>query len=190
MKVIGFNGSPRKNGNTAILIQRVFRGLENEGIETEFIQLSHRKIHGCISCYKCDQNKDRRCAVNDDSANEYIEKISLAQGVVLGSPSYFSGVTPEMKALIDRVGFVSRQNGMMFKDKVGCMVSAARRVGAVQTLDCMSHFFLAVQMTIVGRAIGIGGDKREVEKDEEGLRLAEVLGQRMARVLKKLHAPE
>jgi multimeric flavodoxin WrbA len=187
MKVVGFNGSPRKNGNTALLIKRVFRGLENEGIETEFIQLHYKRIHGCISCHQCEQNKDRRCAVNDDSANEYVEKILQAQGIVLGSPSYFSGVTPEMKALIDRAGFVSRQNGMMFRNKVGCMVSAARRVGGVQTADCMSHFFLSTDMVIVGRAVGMGGEKGEVEKDEPGMRLAEALGQRMALVLKKLH---
>ncbi len=186
MKVVGFNGSPRENGNTAILIRRVFRGMENEGIETEFVQLSNRKIHGCIGCYRCEQNMDQRCAVNDDSANEYIEKITQAQGVVLGSPSYLGGITPEMKALIDRAGFVSRRNRMMFRNKVGCMVSAARRLGAVHTLDTMSHFFLSTDMIIVGRAIGIGLERGEVEKDEEGMRLAEALGKKMAWLLKRL----
>jgi multimeric flavodoxin WrbA len=187
MKVIGFNGSPRKDGNTGILIHKVFRELEKEGIETELVQLSHKKIHGCIACYKCAENKDRRCTVNDDAANEYIEKITQAQGVVLGSPVYFMDVTPEMKALIDRVGFVSRSNGGMFRNKIGSLVAAARRTGAMHTLDTMSHFLMSMEMIIVGRAIGVGRDKGDVEKDEEGLMLANALGQRMAWLLKKVH---
>ncbi len=186
MKVVGFNGSPRKDGNTNILIHKVFHELEKEGVETEFVQLSHKRIHGCIACNKCLENKDGRCAVNDDAANEYIEKISKAQGVVLGSPVYFMDVTPEMKALIDRAGFVSRSNGGMFRNKVGCLVAAARRTGAVHTLDTMSHFLMSMEMIIVGRGIGIGRDKGDVERDEEGLTLVSALGQRMAWLLKKL----
>ncbi len=187
MKVVGFNGSPRKDGNTSILIHKVFHELEKQGIETELVQLSHKKIHGCIACYKCLENKDKRCAVNDDAANDYIEKITHAQGVVLGSPVYFMDVTPEMKALIDRAGFVSRSNGRMLRNKVGSLVAAARRTGAVHTLDTMSHFFLSMEMIIAGRAIGMGRDKGDVEKDEEGLMLANTLGQRMSWLLKKLH---
>ncbi|MCJ7809763.1 MAG: flavodoxin family protein [Desulfobulbaceae bacterium] len=187
MKVIGFNSSPRKNGNTGILIRKVFLELEKEGIETELVQLSHKKIHGCIACYKCMENKDRRCAVNDDAANEYIEKITQAQGVVLGSPVYFMDVTPEMKALIDRVGFVSRSNGGLFRNKVGALVAAARRTGAMHTLDTMSHFFMSMEMIIVGRAIGVGLAEGDVEKDEEGMMLVNALGQRMAWLLKKLY---
>ena len=186
MKVIGFNGSPRKDGNTGILVRRVFHELEKEGIETELVQLSHKRIHGCIACLKCQEKKDRRCAVDDDAANDYIEKITQAQGVVLGSPVYFMDVTPEMKALIDRAGFVSRSNGGMFKNKVGSLVAAVRRAGAMHTLDTMSHFFLSMEMINVGRAIGMGRDRGDVEKDEEGLMLAEALGQRMAWLLKKL----
>jgi len=186
MKVIGFNGSPRKDGNTNILINRVFRELEKEGIETELVQLSGKKIHGCIACYKCMENKDGRCAVNDDAANEYIEKFTQAQGVVLGSPVYFMDVTPEMKAFIDRVGFVSRANGGMHRNKVGSLVAAARRSGAVHSLDTMGHFFLSMEMFIVGRAIGVGREKGDVERDEEGMQLVKSLGQRMAWLLKKL----
>jgi multimeric flavodoxin WrbA len=188
MKVVGFNGSPRRDGNTSILIKKVFRELEKEGIETELVQLSHKRLHGCIACFKCMENKDGRCSVTDDAANEYIGKISQAQGVVLGSPVYFLDVTPEMKALIDRTGFVSRSNGGMFRNKVGALVSAVRRAGAIHTLDTMSHFFMSMEMIIVGRAIGVGRDKGDVEKDEEGLMLVNALGQRMAWLLKKLYA--
>jgi len=186
MKVVAFNGSPRKDGNTTILINHVFRELEKEGVETELVQLSGKKIHGCIACYKCFENKDQRCAVKDDIANECIEKMIKAEGIILGSPVYFTDVTAEMKALIDRAGFVSMANGGMYKNKVGAAVVAVRRSGAVHTLDTLNHFFLAGQMIIVGRGIGVGRDKGEVEKDEEGIQAVRVLGQRMAWLLKKL----
>ena len=186
MKVVAFNGSPRKDGNTTILINHVFRELEKEGVETELVQLSGKKIHGCIACYKCFENKDQRCAVKDDIANECIEKMIEAEGIILGSPVYFTDVTAEMKALIDRAGFVSMANGGMYKNKVGAAVVAVRRSGAVHTLDTLSHFFLAGQMIIIGRGIGVGRDKGDVEKDEEGLQAVRALGQRMAWLLKKL----
>jgi multimeric flavodoxin WrbA len=188
MKVVAFNGSPRKDGNTTILINRVFRELEKEGIQTELVQLSGKEIHGCIACYKCVENKDRRCAEKTDMANECIEKMAAADGIILGSPVYFTDVTAEMKALIDRAGFVSLANGGMYKNKVGAIVVAVRRSGATHTLDTMSHFFLAGQVIIVGRSIGVGRDKGDVDKDKEGIQGAETLGQRIAWLLKRLSA--
>ena len=187
MKVVAFNGSPRKDGNTSILIKRVFNELEKQKIETELVQLAEKEIRGCIACYKCFENKDRRCSVKNDAANEYIEKMLGAEGIILGSPVYFNDVTSEMKALIDRAGFVSRANERMFKNKVGAAVAAVRRAGAVHTLDTMNHFFLSGEMIIVGRSIGIGREKGEVEKDEEGMQLVKSLGQRMGWLLKKIH---
>jgi multimeric flavodoxin WrbA len=187
MKVVAFNGSPRKDGNTSILIQHVFNELAKQGMETEFVQLSEKELRGCIACYKCIENKDQHCAVKSDAANEYIEKMLGADGIILGSPVYFNDVTSEMKALIDRAGFVSRANGRMFKNKVGAAVAAVRRAGAVHTLDTMNHFFLSGEMIIVGRSIGVGKEKGEVEKDEEGMQLVKSLGQRMGWLLKKIH---
>jgi multimeric flavodoxin WrbA len=187
MKVVGFNGSPRKDGNTSILIQQVFKELEKQSIATELVQLSEKEIRGCIACSQCIKNKDQRCAVKKDAANEYIEKMLGAEGIILGSPVYFNDVTPEMKALIDRTGYVARANGRMFKNKVGAAVAAVRRSGAVHTLDTINHFFLSGEMVIVGRVIGVGREKGEVEKDEEGVQLAKTLGQRMAWLLKKIY---
>ena len=187
MRVIGFNGSPRKDGNTFILINHVLRELEKEGIETELVQLSEKEIHGCIACYKCFENKDKRCAVKTDAANEYIEKIIHADGIVLGSPVYFIDITPEMKALIDRTGFVSLANGRMYTNKVGATVAAFRRSGAMHAVDSMNHFLLSQQIFIVGRAVGVGREKGEAEKDEEGVQQAKSLGQRMGWLLKKCY---
>jgi multimeric flavodoxin WrbA len=186
MKVVAFNGSPRKDGNTAILIKHVFGELEKEGIETELVQLADKVIHGCIACEKCGENRDGRCAVKNDAANECIEKMLDADGIILGSPVYFQDVTSEMIALIDRTGYVSRANGRMFKRKVGASVVAVRRSGAIHALDTMDHFFLSGEMVIVGRALAIGRAKGEVEKDAEGIQLAISLGQRMAWALGKL----
>jgi multimeric flavodoxin WrbA len=187
MKVVAFNGSPRREGNTTILIRHVFGELEKQGIETELVQLSEKEIHGCIACERCGETLDRRCAVKKDAANEYIEKMLGAEGIILGSPVYFQDVTSEMKALIDRTGYVSRANGRMFKKKVGAAVASVRRSGGIRTLDTMDHFFLSGEMIIAGRAIGMGRARGEVEKDAEGIELATSLGQRMAWLLGKLY---
>jgi multimeric flavodoxin WrbA len=189
MKVVAFNGSARKDGNTAILINHVLSELRNEGIETELVQLAGKKIHGCIACYKCMENKDKRCAVNDDIVNECIEKMIEADGIILGSPTYFSDVTPEMKALIDRAGFVCRMNDFLFKRKLGAAIVAVRRAGATHVFDTINHLFLGSQMIVPGSIywnIGVGRDKGDVEKDEEGIQTMKVLGQNMAWLLKNL----
>ena len=190
MKVVAFNGSARKDGNTAILIKHVFHELENEGIETEMIQLAGKKINGCIACYKCFENKDKQCSVKNDITNECIEKMLDADGVILGSPTYVADITSEMKSLIDRAGLVARANDDMFKRKVGAAVVAVRRAGSIHAFDSINHFFLIGQWLVPGSSywnMGIGRNKGEVEQDEEGLRTMKVLGQNMAWLLKKIH---
>ena len=186
MKVVAINGSPRKEGNTHLLINHVFQELEKEGIETEEVSFAGRKIHGCIACYKCFQNKDKHCSVKEDALNECLDKMMVADGIILASPVYFADVTAEMKALIDRAGFVSMANGQLFRNKVGGSIVALRRTGGIHTIDSLNHFFLAMQMVIAGRGIAIGRDIGDVEKDEEGIGFMKLLGQRMAWLLKKL----
>ena len=189
MKVIAFNGSARKDGNTAILIRKVFTELEAEGIETEMIQLSGKTIHGCTACRKCFENRDNRCAIDNDFANECIEKMLEADGIILASPTYFADVTAETKALIDRAGYVARANPDMLKRKVGAAVVAARRAGAIHTFDTLNHFFLIGQMIVPGSSywnIGIGRAIGDVEQDEEGLETMRTLGKNMAWLLKKI----
>lgn len=191
MKVLGINGSARKDGNTAIIIRRVFTELEKEGIETELIQLAGKKIRGCTACLKCRENMDNRCAVNNDSFNKYFEKILDADGIVLGSPTYFADMTPEMKALIDRAGYVSRANGNTLKRKVGAAVSVARRAGAMHTIDSINHLFLISQMIIPGSIywnVVYGREKGDVETDTEGMQTMQVLGENMAWLLKKVNS--
>lgn len=186
MKVVAFNGSARKDGNTAILINYVLRELEKGGIETELVQLSGKNIRGCRACYRCFENRDQRCSVRDDFVNDCIQRMIEADGIVLGSPVYFSDVPAEMKALIDRAGFVSRANGNLYTNKVGLALVVMRRSGAFHTLDTMLHFLLGAEMIVPGRGIAVGRDKGDVEKDEEGLQMVKGLGQRMAWLLGKL----
>jgi multimeric flavodoxin WrbA len=190
MKVIAFNGSARRDGNTSILVRTVFGELEKEGIETELVQMAGTSVRGCIACYKCAENKDRQCAVRNDSMNEHIRKMYEADGIILASPTYFSDVTSEMKALIDRVGMVAKRNDDMLRRKVGAAVVAVRRGGAIHAFDTMNHFFFINQMIVPGADywnVGIGRDIGEVEKDEEGLMNMKVLGANMAWLLKKIH---
>jgi len=188
MKVIAFNGSARKDGNTAIMLNTALDEISAQGIDTELYQLAGKKIRGCIACYKCFINKDRHCAVKDDIANECIEKMLASDGILLGSPTYFADISSEMKALIDRAGMVSRANEDMFKRKIGASVVMARRGGAIHAFDSMNHFFLISQMIIPGSNywnMGYGLEKGDVKKDEEAMQTMKVLGQNMAWLLKK-----
>lgn len=193
MKVIAFNGSARKDGNTAILINTVLQELQKEGIETELIQLAGQKIGGCRACYQCRKNKDKHCSIKDDILNDCIDKMLEAEGIILGSPVYFTDVTTEMKALIDRAGFVARGNDHMFKRKAGAAVVAVRRAGSLHTFDTINHFFTISQMIIPGSNywnMGIGGKIGDVESDEEGLTIMQVLGQNMAWLLQNINRGE
>jgi multimeric flavodoxin WrbA len=188
MKVIGFNGSARTDGNTAVLIKRVFKVLEERGFETDLVQLAGQQIQGCNACRTCYANRDKKCVIENDRVNEYIAKMRAADGIILGSPVYFSMMTPEMKALIDRAGYVARANSDMFKRKVGAAVVAVRRAGGVPTFDAINHFFLISQMIVPGSSywnIGIGNKKGEVETDEEGMKTMEDLGRNMAWLIKR-----
>jgi multimeric flavodoxin WrbA len=191
MKVVAFNGSARKDGNTAILVRRVFAELEKEGIETELVQFAGQTIRGCTACRQCFKNKDQRCAVQGDIANDCIAKMVAADGIILASPTYFADVSAEMKALIDRAGYVAKANDELFKRKVGAAVVAVRRGGEIHAFDSMNHFFLISQMVIPGSCywnMGFGLNKGEVEQDEAGLRTMRILGQNMAWLLKKINA--
>jgi len=192
MKVVAFNGSARKDGNTAILIKRVFQELEAEGVQTELVSLAGKKIRGCLACFKCFENHDRQCSIKkDDYINECIGKMIEADGIILASPTYFANVSMEMKALIDRAGLVTFANKGMLRHKVGAAITVAQRTGASQALMAMNTFFCCFEMFTVGSDypnMAIGLQKGDVEKDAMGLETMRVLGRNMAFLLKKLNA--
>ena len=189
MNVVAFNGSPRSDGNTAMLIDTVLAELQKEGIDTEKVQLGGKKIHGCTACMKCFENQDRHCSVDNDILNEMLDKMAAADGILIGSPTYFSNVSTEVKALIDRAGLVAVANGHMLRRKVGAAVVAVRRAGATDTFDAINKFFFINQVIVPGSVywnMGFGLGKGEVSGDEEGMNTMRVLGENMAWLLKKL----
>ncbi|HTZ41322.1 MAG TPA: flavodoxin family protein [Syntrophales bacterium] len=189
MKVIAFNGSARKDGNTAILLNTVLDEIRKEGIETELYQLAGKKIQGCIACYKCMKNKDARCAGPKDIINDCIEKMIEADGILLGSPTYFADVSAATRALIERTGYVARANDYMFKRKVGAGVIAVRRGGAIHAFNSLNLFFFYQQIINPGSsywAFAIGRDPGEVLNDAEGIQTMKTLGQNVAWLLKKV----
>ncbi len=189
MKVIGLNGSPRKNGNTAVLIDTVLTELQKEGIETERIQLGGKKIHGCTACMKCFANQDKHCSIDNDILNGLVDKMIEADGIIIGSPTYFANVSTEVKALIDRAGLVAIANGHILKRKVGLAVVAVRRAGATATFDAINKFFFINQLIVPGSIywnMGFGLGEGEVGNDEEGMNTMRVLGENMAWLLRKL----
>jgi multimeric flavodoxin WrbA len=191
MKVVAFNGSPRKKGNTSAMINTVLDELRNEGIETELVQIGGTPIHGCRACFKCLTNQDRRCSQHDDALNKHLEKMIEAEGMILGSPTYHGDITPELKALIDRAGLVSKLNGTLFRRKVGAAIVPVRRAGSVHAIHSIHNLFLMQEMIIPGSSywnMALGFDKGDVEKDEEGMETMKTLGRTMAWLLKKLNS--
>jgi len=188
MKVVAFNGSARAGGNTAVLLRRVLGVLEEQGIETELVELAGKRVQGCTVCLKCAEANDGRCHGRSDFGNECIERMLEADGIIIGSPVYFADVTPETKALIDRAGYASRKGENRLARKVGAAVVSARRAGAIHAFDTINHFFLISEMNVPGSSywnLGYGGAPGEVESDEEALRTMDTLGRNMAWLLER-----
>lgn len=201
MYIAAFNGSPRKNGNTFMLLRRCLDILEEEGIETKLFQVGGSGIRPCRACQACRRNNLERCVFTDDPLNEWLEEMKKADGILLGSPTYFWSVTPEMKALIDRAGFIARgslrsgKTRCLFSNKVGAALSAYYRSGSIHALQAMQAFFLTTQMIVPGNVYwpqaqdaSNGALPHGSDQDGDGLHYVDELGRSMAWLLKKLHA--
>ena len=184
MKAIAINGSPRSGGNTGILLRKVLEPLTDAGWDTEFIQLGGKPIRGCRACYQCFKEKNSRCGQKGEEVfDACLEKMIQSDAIILGSPTYFTDVSAEMKALLDRAGLVAVANGGLFRRKIGAAVVAVRRGGGTHAFDTINHMFLMSGAIVPGSTywnLGFGLDKGEVKKDEEGLRNMTDLGQTIA----------
>ena len=172
MYAVAISGSPRKEGNTDLLLNEVLMELNDAGWETEFIKVGGTAIRGCIACEKCFENKDNECAVKKDNFNGIFSKMLKADAMILGSPTYFAAVSADLKALIERAGYVAYANDHAFSGKIGAAVVAVRRGGATHAYDTINHMFQMSRMVIPGSTywnMGIGRNKGEVLEDEEGL---------------------
>jgi len=189
MRVVAVNGSARRDGNTAALVEAALAPLREAGIECDHIQLAGKTVQGCTACRACYKNQDRACHGRADFGNEVIAAMVDADAIILASPVYFADVSAETKAIIDRAGYVARANGDLFARKPAASIAAVRRAGAIHALDTMNHLFLIGQMLVVGSHywnLGVGGAKGEVAEDTEGLETMRILGENMAWLLGKL----
>lgn len=187
MKVVAINGSPNKTGNTYHALQKMGAIFEKQNIEFEIIHIGNKAIRGCIACGKCGKNKDEKCAIATDPLNEWIQTMKSADGIILGSPVHYSGIPGTMKSFLDRAFYVAGSNGGLFRHKVGASVVAVRRTGGSATFDSLNHYITYAEMimasanywnVIHGRLPG------EVEQDDEGIQIMEVLANNMAWLLK------
>jgi multimeric flavodoxin WrbA len=192
MRVVAFNGSSRKDGNTAILLRTVLAELEAEGVETELVQLHDKHFIGCTACLSCAKTRDNRCSgVKDDGLNDCVEKMVAADGIIIGSPTYYANCTATTQALMERAGYATRQSGNPLARKVGAAVVAVRRAGAIHAFDSVNHWFQINEMIVIGSSywnIAIGREIGEVEQDAEGMATMKDLGRNMAWALKRLTA--
>ena len=189
MKVLAINSSARKDGNTAFLINTVFEELKKEGIETEMVQLAGKMIEPCKACWACGGRKN--CVHKKDLFQEIYEKMTQADGILLGSPVYTANISANMQAFLERASVVADMNRdeNLLRHKVGAAVTAARRGGALNALDAMNHFFMLQDMFIVGSSywpMAYGRMPGEVKEDQEGIETMKNLGQNMAYLLKAL----
>lgn len=190
MKVVAFNCSPRPHGNTRQLLEKVCETLQDEGIETEIVQVGGHMIHGCLNCKKCFENKDFKCVITVDRMNEWIAKARGADGILIGSSTHYANITPEARALIDRLGYVNKANGSFLYRKTGAAVVAARRGGAIGAFDAINHFYFINDMMIPGATywnFALGRNEGEAMEDAEGVNNMIALGTNMAWLMKKLY---
>lgn len=186
MKVVLFNGSPRKEGNTYHCLNIVMDELKAAGIECDYNWIGGKGLQGCTACLQCVDNDDQKCVLPGDKMNQYIQKMLEADGIIIGSPTYFSNVTTNTKALIERAGYAT---GRHLKHKVGAAVVVVRRAGAVHVFSSINYFFLIKEMIVVGSNywnLGVGKAPGDVLNDEEGIETFRNLGRNIAFVLKKI----
>lgn len=187
MKVVAFNGSPNREGNTWHALKMVTAELEKEGIETEIVHVGNKLIRGCTACGQCAKNRNEQCVLPNDEVNEWIQKMKQADGIILGSPVHYSAIGGTMKSFLDRGFYVAGVNDGMLRHKVGASVVAVRRSGGLPTFDQLNNFLNYAEMllptsnywnVIHGRSQG------EVTQDLEGVQIMRVLGKNMAWLLK------
>ena len=183
MKVVAFNGSPKPAGNTYGALTLVGTELQQAGIDFEIVHIGNKLIRGCTACNGCAKNQDERCVIAGDEVNDAIQKAKAADGILLGSPVYFSGVAGTMKSFLDRLFYVAIANKGLFRHKVGATVVAVRRTGGSATFDCLNHYINYSEMLMPSSNywnIIHGTVPGEVDQDLEGQQIMRLLGKNMA----------
>lgn len=191
MKVIAFNGSPRKEGNTYQSLMLVGAELERENIDFEIVHVGDKAIRGCLACGRCAANQNEKCVISNDEVNDWIQLMKSADGILLGSPVHYSGIAGTMKSFLDRAFYVAGVNGNLLRHKVGATVAAVRRSGGTATFDGLNHYITYAEMIMPGSNywnVTHGTAPGEMIHDEEGKQIMRILGKNMAWLLKVLAA--
>ena len=189
MKVVAINGSPKKEGNTYHAIKLVTEQLEIQNIEIEIIHIGNKVIRGCMGCGQCAKQKNEKCIYSNDEVNECIQKMKTADGIILGSPVYFSGITGTMKSFLDRAFYVAGSNDNLFRYKVGVSVIADRRAGAVVAYSQLNNYINYAEMFMPSSNywnVTFGTMPGEVLQDNEGVQTMRILGKNMAWLMKSI----
>jgi multimeric flavodoxin WrbA len=176
MHAIAISGSPRKNGNTETLLNRCLDGLSKKGITTEFITLRDKTMKGCRGCGICIKTHDKTCHQKDDDFHPIFESMVKADIIIVGSPVYFGSATPEMMALLDRAGYVSRTNGHLFSRKLGGPFAVARRAGHNFTYAQLLMWFMINDFVVPGSIywnVGLAREPGKIQEDTEALSTAD-----------------
>ena len=187
MKALAINGSSRKDGNTADMLNVVLAELGKEGYETEHVQLAGSTVNACKACFGCAGRGN--CVFGNDIFQELYDKMVKADAIILGSSTYSADVSSTLKAVIERASVVSDTNPGMFRHKVGGAVAVARRAGAMNAIDTINHFFLNKEMSVAGSTywnIAYGRLPGEAMKNEEAVANMKNLGQNIAWLLGRL----
>ncbi|HPB58200.1 MAG TPA: flavodoxin family protein [Bacteroidales bacterium] len=187
MKVIAFNGSPKKGGNTFTALQSIQPIFGENGVELEILQIGSSTIQGCMACGACRTNKNERCIFDKDPVNEIIQKVKEADGIILASPVYYASINGTFKSFLDRLFYVSGSNGNLFRHKVGAALVVVRRVGGINAFLDLNNYLLYSEMIIPGSNywnVVYGSKPGEVLKDHEGLQTLAVLAQNFCWTLK------
>ncbi len=183
-KVLVLNGSPKVNGCTARALEEVSRSLNEQGIETELIQVGRENLRGCTACGFC--GKNGRC-VHEDLVNQVAEKLAQADGLLLGSPVYYASPNGSLLAFMDRLFYSSQ--GVNKHMKVGACVVSCRRGGNTASYDVLNKYFGIAGMPIASSTYWNqvhGFSAQDVEKDLEGLQTMRNLGKNMAFLIKAI----
>ena len=184
MKVLIINGSPHIDGCTATALKEVEKELNKEGIETETVNIGNKDIRGCIGCFKC---KELKKCVFDDEVNEVAKLFAESDGILIGTPVYYSGMNGTLKAFLDRLFHSSYVGKTM---KVGAAVISSRRAGSTSAYDEIHKYFGIAGMPIATSTYWNevhGSNKNEVPEDEEGLQTMRNLGRNMAFLIKSIN---
>jgi multimeric flavodoxin WrbA len=188
MRILSVNGSPREHGNTHVMLSRVTDHLAAAGCEIDEVYLQGMKLAPCGACMICTEIKDGLCHGHDDDCDGLLERTRLADVVLLGSPVYFGSLTGQIKAYMDRVGFVSRTVGNWLNRKIGAAVVPARRAGQLFTFAELNMWFLINGMIVPGSSywnVGQGRTEGEVANDLEAMNTLDELAKNILWLLER-----